>query len=180
MSASTSDAPSSGTQLRLRPPRHRVERRAIAHWTVRAALTAVPIAAVAVIGATVAHLALPEQDWTGWLWVLAVVVALPPLLTMVIMPQWRYRVHRWEVTDDAVYTLAGWLWQEWRVAPMSRIQTVDTHRGPLQRAFGLSTVTVTTASAAGALSIDGLDTERATRVAEELTEVTQAIPGDAT
>ena len=63
------------------------------------------------------------------------------------MPFWRYRVHRWEVTDDAVYTRTGWLWQEWRIAPMSRIQTVDTARGPLEQLFRLASVTVTTASA---------------------------------
>jgi membrane protein YdbS with pleckstrin-like domain len=40
---------------------------------------------------------------------------------------------------------------------MSRIQTVDTVRGPLQQLLGLSTVTVTTASAAGPLQVKGID-----------------------
>jgi len=97
-----------------------------------------------------------------------------------IMPRWRYRVHRWEATDDAVYTQAGWLNQEWRVAPMSRIQTVDTQRGPLQQLFGLATVTVTTASAAGPLHIEGLDLRVASELVERLTATTQAAPGDAT
>lgn len=56
-----------------------------------------------------------------------------------------------------MYTRAGWVRQQWRVAPMTRIQTVDTVRGPLQQLFGLSTVVVTTASAAGPLRIEGLD-----------------------
>jgi len=73
------------------------------------------------------------------------------------MSRWRFRIHRWEATEDAVYTSAGWLSQEWRVAPMSRIQTVDTVRGPLQQLLGLSTVTVTTASAAGPLQVKGID-----------------------
>jgi membrane protein YdbS with pleckstrin-like domain len=89
-------------------------------------------------------------------------------------------VHRWEATDDAVYTQAGWLSQEWRVAPMSRIQTVDTQRGPLQQLFGLATVTVTTASAAGPLHIEGLDVGVASELVEQLTATTQATPGDAT
>lgn len=46
--------------------------------------------------------------------------------------------------------------------------------------LGLATVTVTTASAAGALRIDGLDYTLAKDVVEQLTEVTQATPGDAT
>ena len=39
--------------------------------------------------------------------------------------------------SQAVYTRTGWLVQERRIAPISRVQTVDTHRGPLDRLFGL-------------------------------------------
>ena len=80
-----------------------------------------------------------------------------------VVPQWRYRVHRWEVTDTAVYTQTGWWARERRIAPMSRIQTVDHVEGAIARLFGLATVTVTTASAAGALEIAGLDRDRARR-----------------
>ena len=69
------------------------------------------------------------------------------------MPQWRYLVHRWETTETAVYTQTGWWARERRIAPMSRVQTVDYAEGAIARLFGLATVTVTTASAAGALSI---------------------------
>ncbi len=96
------------------------------------------------------------------------------------MPRWRYRVHRWETTPEAVYAASGWLLQEWRVAPLSRVQTVDTQRGPLQQLFGLASVTVTTASASGAIVIDGLDDAEAVDLVGRLTEATQAIPGDAT
>jgi membrane protein YdbS with pleckstrin-like domain len=89
-------------------------------------------------------------------------------------------VHRWEVTDEAVYVRTGALWQEWRIAPMSRIQTVDTVRGPLEQAFRLATVTVTTASAKGAVRIEGLDHEVAAELAQRLTRITGATPGDAT
>ncbi|ASU83807.1 hypothetical protein CDO52_14365 [Nocardiopsis gilva YIM 90087] len=162
------------TTLRLRPPRHRVERRAIALWTLHALAVAVPAIAAPVVTA------LLWADFAAWLWLASAVIAAPAAAVTLAMPQWRYRVHRWEATDDAVYTASGWLWQEWRVAPMSRIQTVDTERGPLQRLLGLASVTVTTASAAGPLSIDGLDHARATELARHLTETTQATPGDAT
>ncbi|WP_107251355.1 PH domain-containing protein [Streptomyces vinaceus] len=62
----------------------------------------------------------------------------------------------------------------------SRIQTVDTVRGPIQQMFALSTLVVTTASAAGAVRIDGLAQDKARDLAEELTRITQATPGDAT
>ncbi|WP_026122171.1 PH domain-containing protein [Nocardiopsis halotolerans] len=159
---------------RLRPPRHRVDKRAVWWWTTRSLAVTVVVTAAPVVPAIIWE---PPRTW--FLLAAAVVGGFGLLIT-VVMPQWRYRVHRWEVTDTAVYTSSGWLWQEWRVAPMSRIQTVDTARGPLQRAFGLSSVTVTTASAAGPIEITGLDQALATQVADQLTDTTQATPGDAT
>ena len=97
-----------------------------------------------------------------------------------VIPQWRYLVHRWEVTDTAVYTQTGWWRRERRIAPMSRIQTVDYVEGAIARLFGLASVTVTTASAAGALEISGLDRDRARAVVDELTIKADTIPGDAT
>ncbi len=176
----STQTPHENGRLRLRPPRHRVERRAIAYWALRAGLLTLAVVAAPAAAAVAVRILAAEPLAVTALWTLTAVVAVPAVAVTIAMPQWRYRVHRWETTDDAVYTLAGWLWQEWRVAPMSRIQTVDTQRGPVQRLFGLSTVTVTTASAAGPLRIDGLDAERAAAVAEQLTEATQAVAGDAT
>ena len=99
---------------------------------------------------------------------------------VVVVPSWKYAVHRWEVTDTAVYTQVGWWTRERRIAPMSRIQTVDYSEGAIERLFGLASVTVTTASAAGALEISGLDRDVARRLAEELTVQADAVPGDAT
>jgi membrane protein YdbS with pleckstrin-like domain len=70
--------------------------------------------------------------------------------------------------------------QEWRIAPVTRIQTVDTERGPIGRLFRLAKVTVTTASAAGPLVIDGLDEPVAAKFAAEVTAAAQASKDDAT
>lgn len=148
--------------------------RAITWWTTQAALLVAFLLIIPVIG----YLALPGAR--PWLGSIIVAVAVLGLAYVLVMPRWRFRVHRWETTDDAVYTSSGWISQEWRVAPMSRIQTVDTERGPLQQMFRLSTVTVTTASAAGALRLEGLDHALAVDLVEQLTETTQATPGDAT
>ena len=72
---------------------------------------------------------------------------------------------------QAVYTRTGWLVQERRIAPISRVQTVDTHRGPLDRLFGLANVTVTTASSAGAVRIVALDSDVADRIVAQLTDI---------
>lgn len=169
----TGTGAASGT-VRLRPPRHRVERRAISWWSAQATAGVVPV--LVALGVT-SWLVEPAREWLLLALIAAAVVGLA---YTAVMPQWRYRVHRYETTEDAVYTASGWISQEWRVAPLSRIQTVDTVRGPLQQLFGLSSVTVTTASAAGPLTIDGLDRERAAEIVESLTAATQATPGDAT
>ena len=99
---------------------------------------------------------------------------------VVVVPLWRYRVHRWEIGAQAVYTRTGWLMQERRIAPISRVQTVDTYRGPLDRMFGLANVTVTTASSAGAVRIVALDSDVADRVVEQLTDIAALGAEDAT
>jgi uncharacterized protein len=158
----------------LRPPRHRVSRTAIWDWTVRAGIGWLALAAVQVVWLLLA------RDGAGWHVVGLVTTGVLGAAHLVVMPQWRYRVHRWEATPEAMYTQSGWFNQERRIAPISRIQTVDSERGPLEQLFGLANVTVTTASAAGPLRIHGLDRDTAQRLVDDLTTSTQAMRGDAT
>ncbi|NUP25624.1 MAG: PH domain-containing protein [Nocardia sp.] len=121
-----------------------------------------------------------DADRRAWQAVVAPVVLVVAALTTLVVPRWRYRVHRWEVTDEAVYSRSGWLTQESRVAPISRVQTVDTERGPLERILDLSTITVTTASSAGAVHISLLDRAVAEQTVTRLTEIAARHRGDAT
>ena len=109
-----------------------------------------------------------------------VLLAAYAAVRVVVVPVWRFRVHRWEVTAQAAYTQTGWWSRERRLAPMSRIQTVDWDQGPLERLLGLANVTIPTASAAGALSIAGLDQATAESLVAELTAKAEAAGGDAT
>ena len=120
--------------------------------------------------------------WTEYAarWWGVALIAVGAITYVVAVPQWRYLVHRWEITETAVYTQRGWWARERRIAPMSRVQTVDYTQGPLARLFGLATLTVTTASAAGALRIDGLDRDRALGLVDQLTLRAEEAGGDAT
>ncbi|RBM11756.1 PH domain-containing protein [Streptomyces sp. PT12] len=163
-----------GEVVPLRAPRHRVERRAVLLWAVRA--LAVPLV---LGGALAAAHALWDaaRPWTG---PALAAVGVIGALYVAVMPSWRYAVHRWESTDEAVYATTGWFVREWRIAPLSRIQTVDTVRGPLEQALGLATLVVTTASSRGAIHISGLAPEVADEAAERLAHITRLTPGDAT
>jgi membrane protein YdbS with pleckstrin-like domain len=161
--------------VRLRPPLHRVSPRALWYWAARAAVGWVVLLVPQVIwwfadgdGSKLPHVLVG----VAWLVLAAVHV--------VVMPQWRYRVHRWEATDTAVYTQSGWLNQERRIAPISRVQTVDSERGPIEQLFRIANVTVTTASAAGPIKIDGLAFDDADQLVADLTTRVGQTTGDAT
>jgi membrane protein YdbS with pleckstrin-like domain len=161
---------------RLREPAHHVAPEAVSYWAVRS-LTGALIQWVVITGVYV--FVLPE-DWKLWAGPVAVLLVAISIVELAVVPRWRYRVHRWEVTDTAIYTRSGWLTREQRIAPLSRVQTVDSERGPLMRFFRLSSITVTTASAAGPITIDCLNDDVAARVVADLTEITARTEGDAT
>lgn len=160
--------------MTLRPPAHRVERRAIGWWMLQSLLLAVPILAATIVAYLWWEAARP------WLILAVVAASLLLIVGVAAEPFMRYRVHRWETTQEAVYARSGWLVREWRAAPLSRVQTVDALRGPLEQLLGLSSLRVTTASSYGAITIGGLDQRTASRLADELTQITQQTLGDAT
>jgi len=157
----------------LREPSQRVSPRARTMWRLSAVVEG--LVTLTVMG--VADALIDELDLPWWAFALAIGLFVA---WAAVVPQWRYSVHRWEVTETAVYTQTGWWARERRIAPMSRIQTVDHAEGAIERIFRLATVTVTTASAAGALQISGLDKEVARRLVDELTLKADAVEGDAT
>ena len=160
--------------VELREPAHLVSRRARLYWTVRA----LPVWIVVGVVETVVFLGTGARSV-----VVAPVVAVTAVVALghlIVMPQWRFRVHRWEITDTAAYTQSGWFTQERRIAPLARVQTVDTRRGPLEQLFGLADVTVTTASAKGPIKIHALDGAVAEHVVQWLTERAQVTAGDGT
>jgi membrane protein YdbS with pleckstrin-like domain len=164
-----------GIAAMIHDPVGRPSARAVRFWTLDAIVGWAFLAALQVL-----------WMWLGNLWTnpyhlagiaLTVIVAI---IHASIMPRWRYSVHRWEVTDDAIFVRSGWLTQETRVAPISRLQTVDSRRGFLSRIMGLTTIKITTASSAGALTIHALDDAVAEEVVAKLAAIAQENAGDAT
>jgi membrane protein YdbS with pleckstrin-like domain len=160
-------------QPTLREPRERVSPKARLMWQLSNLLEGLVTVTVLAVAAGLWD----AVDLTWWMVALGL---LAVAAYAAVVPQWRYLVHRWEVTDTAVYTQTGWWARERRIAPMSRIQTVDYAETAVARLFGLATVTVTTASAAGALQIAGLARHRAQQLVDELTVKADAVEGDAT
>ena len=169
----TTDPPPRPPEVVLREPSEQVSPRAIGYWR----LSVAPLVVLA-LGVATGQVVLSGAAW--WSWVVAVALLGAALAMVVVMPGLRYRVHRWEVTHEAVYTRSGWLRRDVRIVPLSRVQTISTSQTAVMRAFGLASLLVTTASSAGAVRVEGLDADLARDVVADLTRDTAATEGDAT
>jgi membrane protein YdbS with pleckstrin-like domain len=75
-----------------------------------------------------------------------------------------------EAEDDLLVT-GGLMFRRLVAVPYGRMQFVDVQAGPIDRAFGIATVTLHTASTETAADIPGLPAEEATRLRNRLTEL---------
>ena len=163
----------------VREPAWPLSRSAIGLWVTEGIIASVLLG----IGATLLVVfvpfdAPPPLPLLRWLVPAAVVVYA--IVAIGIRPWVRFRVHRWEVTAEAVYVLTGWLTRTWTLVPISRIQTVDVTRGVLQQMFGLSTVAVLTASSQGTVRVLHLEADVAQRVADDLARRAELVRDEAT
>jgi uncharacterized protein len=163
----------------VREPAWQLSRAAIGLWVTEGAISSIFLG----IG-TAAFLLFVPASVGGPIpvlrWLVPIGVLVYAVVALAIRPRIRFRVHRWEVTGDAVYTLTGWLTRTWTLVPISRIQTVDVTRGVLQQLFGLSTVAVLTASSQGTVRIWHLEADVAQRVADDLAHRAEQVRDQAT
>jgi membrane protein YdbS with pleckstrin-like domain len=163
----------------VRDPAWSLSRSAIGLWVAQGVLGTV------VYGLAVVLFVLFVPGDAGWLvtvvrWTGPLFVVLYGVVAIGVRPRLRYRVHRWEVTAEAVYTLTGWLTRTWTLVPVSRIQTVDVTRGVVQQLFGLASVAVLTASSQGTVRVPHLEADVARRVAEDLARRAEMVRDEAT
>lgn len=94
--------------------------------------------------ALVAEIALQTQLGTAPGMIL-LPVALLAILQVLILPNRIYRRWGYDMGDEQLRVLRGFLWRKDTIVPFNRIQHIDVAQGPLQRMFGLSTLIVHTA-----------------------------------
>ena len=76
--------------------------------------------------------------------------------------------------EDDLYITRGVLFRSLVAVPYGRMQLVEVGSGPLERAFGLATVSLRTASPETNATIPGLPPEEAARLRDRLTELGEA------
>jgi membrane protein YdbS with pleckstrin-like domain len=163
----------------VREPAWPLSRSAIGLWVTEGIIGSVFLG----IAATLFAVFVPSDAPAPWpllRWLVPLAVVGYAVVVIGIRPWIRFRVYRWEVTGEAVYTLTGWLTRTWTLVPISRIQTVDVTRGVLQQIFGLSTVAVMTASSQGTVQVWHLEADVAQRVADDLAHRAEQVRDQAT
>ncbi len=81
----------------------------------------------------------------------------------------RHRNLRYLVEEDGLRIRRGVFWRKVIWIPITRVQHTDVSQGPVQRKFGLGTLTVHTAGTAGAsISLAGLEHGIASRLSDHL------------
>jgi len=111
----------------------------LARW-VWAASQAGSWAAALVVGAMLSS---NVEELSPWAWV----VPLAGLgLGTALVPPLRWARWRWDVREEGIDIQSGAFTVSRTLVPWVRVQHVDTRRGILEQAFGLSTVVVHTAA----------------------------------
>ena len=151
----------------LRPPANALDERMRTYWLLESLIATGVALLIAVPVVSITWLA--GGSTAGWIvGVVAGLVVLGLAVSAFVTPRLDWEYYRYEVTELGLYVARGWLWRRWQIVPHARVQTVDTTAGPLLRLFGLVSVAVTTASAAGGTEIPGLPPDVAAALVTEL------------
>ncbi len=113
---------------------------------------------------------------SGLWWISAVLWAIAAVIVTIrwILIGRTYRSWGYVEREDDLYVTHGVLFRTLVAVPYGRMQLVEVASGPLERSFGLATVSLKTASAETDATIPGLVPDEAARLRDRLTELGQA------
>ncbi|WP_344231617.1 PH domain-containing protein [Kribbella hippodromi] len=111
----------------------------------------------------------------GWLYGLLAVVVIALLLawSWVLIGR-NQRSWKYAEREDELLVSHGIMFRELVVVPYGRMQFVDVTAGPLERAYGMATVELHTATPATDAKIPGLHPDEASRLRDRLSALGQA------
>ena len=138
-------------------------------WRISDAIWIVIVFLCCFVPFAIAGVVEPAPWITTLLVVEGVVFAALLVLFLVVLPPIRYARWRYELSADYLDISRGIVWRKRFIIPFIRVQNTDTKQGPILRAFGLSSVTVSTA--AGAHEIPGLDNAVADQLRDRAAEL---------
>ena len=113
---------------------------------------------------------------SGLWWIAVIIWAIAAVIVGIRLGliERTYRSWGYVEREDDLYITHGVLFRSLVAVPYGRMQLVEVESGPLERAFGLATVTLKTASPETNAAIPGLAPEEAARLRDRLTELGEA------
>lgn len=131
---------------------------------VRGAILALILVAAAVI----ADFFLPRPVTMPVGLLIAAALLIGTLLVLVL-PERRYRAWSYQVTDDELHVQNGIWLKTLTMVPFGRVQHIDVSQGPIERRYGVGTLTLHTAGTrASAVVLPGLEMADAERMRDEI------------
>jgi membrane protein YdbS with pleckstrin-like domain len=131
---------------------------------VQAVLTSIPF----LIGALVLEAVSRDQAWVP-AGVIAGPVLLIALALIIRIPMRRYSARGYQMSADRLRVVRGVLFRSDTVVPFSRVQHIDVNQGPLERFFGIATLTLHTAGNHNAsVALPGLGEPLAREMREDI------------
>ena len=113
---------------------------------------------------------------SGLWWISAIIWGFAAVIVIIrlVLVGRTYRSWGYVEREDDLYITHGVLFRSLVAVPYGRMQLVEVESGPLERAFGVATVSLKTASVETNATIPGLPPEEAARLRDRLTELGEA------
>ncbi len=144
--------------------------RVVKLWRAVGSITASLLMLALLVAAFIASAIHPELS--PWIFLLWFLLAVASVWLIYWRPPRLYRSWGYRIDERVLETRSGLMFQVRRLLPLTRLQHVDLHRGPIERAYGLATLVLHTAGTQEAkITIPGLDHEVAARLRDHLVEV---------
>ena len=148
----------------------RLDDRVVGLWRVERLIAWAFLVIPAVVGGIIFLLAKDQGEvwvYSGWCLLIVLCVWRALIHPARLYRTWGYRL------DERVLEIRSGIWFKIvQLLPLNRLQHVDIQRGPLERAFGLSTLLLHTAGTQQAtLVIPGLEQAEAIRLRDQLVTI---------
>lgn len=154
-------------------PEHRLDRQALNYWRLAGVISA------AIYWLIVSLSWYASGIWSLPWWItpgLAALALIGTIYEVVIVPQVRWNTWRYEISDMEIFLRHGVIVKHRTLIPMTRVQHVDTSKGPLLGLFGLATVVI--ATAAGHHEIPALSDSVAASLRDRIAELARVTEED--
>lgn len=107
-----------------------------------------------------------ELPWREGLYALLVALAA---FTIILLPSRRFERWDYALSEDRLRVVRGYLFRVDTVVPFVRVQHIDVSQGPIERMFGVSTLTIHTAGTHNSVvALPGLEPESAAQMRDAI------------